>query len=42
MAPSKRLGDIIDRKWTEQKVLRYQEELRSLATELALNEQRER
>jgi len=42
MAPSKRLGDIIDRKWTEQKMLRYQEELRSLATELALSEQRER
>jgi two-component system, NarL family, sensor kinase len=39
---AQRLGDIIERKWTEQKVLRYQEELRSLATELALSEQRER
>jgi len=39
---AQRLGDIIERKWSEQKLLRYQEELRSLATELALSEERER
>ncbi len=39
---AQRLGDIIERKWSEQKLLRYQEALRSLATELALSEERER
>jgi two-component system NarL family sensor kinase len=39
---AQRLGDIIERKWSEQKLLRNQEELRSLATELALSEERER
>lgn len=39
---AQRLGDIIERKWSEQKLMRYQEELRSLATELALSEARER
>ncbi len=39
---AQRLGDIIERKWSEQKLLRYQEELRSLATELALSEEQER
>jgi len=39
---AQRLGDIIERKWSEQKLLHYQEELRSLATELALSEERER
>ncbi len=39
---AQRLGDIIERKWSEQKLLRYQQELRSLATELALSEERER
>ncbi len=39
---AQRLGDIIERKWSEQKLLRYQEELRSLATELVLNEEQER
>lgn len=39
---AQRLGDIIERKWSEQKLLRYQEELRSLAAELALSEERER
>jgi two-component system NarL family sensor kinase len=39
---AQRLGDVIERKWAEQKLLRYQEELRSLATELALSEERER
>ncbi len=39
---AQRLGDVIERKWSEQKLLRYQEELRSLATELALSEERER
>jgi two-component system NarL family sensor kinase len=39
---AQRLGDVIERKWSEQRLLRYQEELRSLATELALSEERER
>jgi len=39
---AQRLGDIIERKTSEQKLLRYQEELRSLATELALSEEQER
>ena len=39
---AQRLGDVIERKWTEQKLLRNQKELRSLATELALSEERER
>ncbi len=39
---AQRLGDVIERKQAEQKLLRYQEELRSLATELALSEERER
>jgi signal transduction histidine kinase len=39
---AQRLGDIIERKHSEQKLLQYQEELRSLATELALSEERER
>ncbi len=39
---AQRLGDIIGRKWSEQRLLRYQEQLRSLATELALSEERER
>jgi two-component system, NarL family, sensor kinase len=39
---AQRLGEIIERKWSEQKLLRYQEELRSLATELALSEEHER
>ena len=39
---AQRLGDIIERKASEQKLLRYQEELRSLATELALSEEQER
>ena len=38
---AQRLGDIIERKWSEQKLFRYQQELRSLATELALSEARE-
>lgn len=39
---AQRLGDVIERKWSEQKLLTYQQELRSLATELALSEERER
>ncbi len=39
---AQRLGDIIESKASEQKLLRYQEELRSLATELALSEEQER
>ena len=39
---AQRLGDIIERKRSEQKLLRYQEELRSLATESALSEEQER
>jgi two-component system NarL family sensor kinase len=39
---AQRLGDVIERKRSEQKLLRYQEELRSLATELALSEEQER
>lgn len=39
---AQKLGDVIERKWSEQKLLRYQEELRSLAAELALSEERER
>lgn len=39
---AQRLGDIIERKWSEQRLLRYQEQLRSLATELARSEERER
>jgi two-component system, NarL family, sensor kinase len=39
---AQKLGDMIERKWSEQELLRYQEELRSLAAELALSEERER
>lgn len=39
---AQRLGDVIERKWSEQKLLQYQEELRSLAAELALSEEREK
>jgi signal transduction histidine kinase len=39
---AQRFGDVIERKWTEQKLLRNQKQLRSLATELALSEERER
>lgn len=39
---AQRLGDIIERKRSESQLLRYQQELRSLATELALSEERER
>ncbi len=39
---AQRLGDVIERKWSEQQLLQYQEELRSLAAELALSEERER
>jgi two-component system, NarL family, sensor kinase len=39
---AQRLGDIIERKQSEQKLLRYQEALRSLATELALSEEQAR
>lgn len=39
---AQRLGDVIERKWSEREVLRYQEELRSLAAELASSEERER
>ncbi len=39
---AQKLGDVIERKWSEEKLLHYQEELRSLAAELALSEERER
>jgi len=39
---AQKLGDVIERKWSEQKLLQYQEELRSLAAELALSEEREK
>lgn len=39
---AQRLGEVIERKWSEQTLLHYQEELRSLAAELALSEERER
>ena len=39
---AQKLGDVIERKWSEQKLLKYQEELRSLAAELALSEEREK
>ncbi|MBN1944485.1 MAG: sensor histidine kinase [Bradymonadales bacterium] len=36
------LGEIVERKWTEQRLEKYRNRLRSLAAEVALSEQRER
>ncbi len=39
---AQRLGEIAERKWAEQRLLAYQERLRSLAEDLVLTEERER
>ncbi len=39
---AQRLGEVIERKWSERRLVDYQEKLRSLATELAESEERER
>jgi signal transduction histidine kinase len=39
---AQRLGEVIERKWSERRLAEYQAKLRSLAAELALSEERER
>lgn len=39
---AQRLGEVIERKWSERRLVEYQEKLRSLAAELTQSEERER